>query len=218
MTENTSTTEKVPLFEMLPGEDQPILELVDTRRSFQAIAYYRDLAAQATADMGTFVAKLEAELDATKEFYARKVLAAEVRAEFYTKNLGNFAVQRGKTTVAAPLGTVFFKSTTKRTWPEDPQVLIDFAKAEGVAVQLIKIKESPNKPAFLKYIRATGAVPVDEAPLEVQTRQETPCGGLSARLLHLFLYPREDRRALVVSVTERRFAKKYRKCTASQCP
>ncbi len=160
MTENTTTTEKVPLFEMLPGEDQPILELVDTRRSFQAIAYYRDLAAQAAADMSTFVAKLEAELEATKEFYTRKVLAAEARAEFHTKNLGNFAMQQGKTKIATPLGTVFFKSTTKRTWPEDPQVLIDFAKAEGVADRLIKITETPNKPAILKYIKATGSVPV----------------------------------------------------------
>ena len=105
------------------------------------------------------MAKLEAELDATRDFYARKVMTAEARAEFHTKNLGNFAKQQGKSKIATPLGTVFFKSTTKRTWPKDPQVLIDFAKSEGVAERLIKITESPNKPAILKYIKASGSLP-----------------------------------------------------------
>jgi hypothetical protein len=158
MTETATPELREPLFEMLPGEDQPILELVDTRRSFQAISYYRGLALQAAEDMGTFVAKLEVELDVTREFYGKKALAAQERADFHIKNLGNYALQQGKNKIATPYGTVFFKSTTKRIWPED-DALINFAQVEGMADSLLKTKFSPIKAEFLKYIKATGSVP-----------------------------------------------------------
>jgi hypothetical protein len=162
-----------PLFETLPEEDLPIQELIDTRRSFQAIAYYREVAKQAASDMGTYVAKLEAELDRVRDFYARKSQAANAREAFHIQNLANYITQTGKKKVATPYGTAFFRTRKKVTWPEDANALIRFAQDEGADEDLLKTTYTPRKPEILKYIHATGAVPEgfsEEEVTDVQVR------------------------------------------------
>jgi hypothetical protein len=148
-----------PLFELLPEEELPIQELIDTRRSFQAIAYYREVAKQAAVDMGIYVAKLESELDKVRDFYIRKSQAANAREAFHVQNLGNYIVQTGKKKVATPYGTAFFRTRKKVTWPEDANVLIRFVQDEGADENLLKTTYTPKKLEILKYIHATGAVP-----------------------------------------------------------
>jgi hypothetical protein len=109
--------------------------------------------------MRTLLDKVQAEKCFIEDFYQRKALAAKQREMFHATSLGNYAVINGMKKFATPYGTVFFREQTKRTWPEDDQVLVEFANAEGAAEHLLQTKLFPKKAEILSHIHATGSVP-----------------------------------------------------------
>jgi hypothetical protein len=116
--------------------------------------------------------QLDAAAREAAAFYGDRTRQAIERMTLYRENLENYLNTTGQSKLATPHGTIYFATSTERTWPDD-EVLLAFAKGRLIPAG---INEKPCRKAILQFIRKTGLKPAgfkeeDRTALAIRPRQ-----------------------------------------------
>ena len=150
------------LFPPLAGEEVPVTELVHVIEAEKRIRYW--------SEKKSALDKEAAEvLDFYRRWYERRVRHCEERIGFNTQQIAAYMDILGVTKLPTPEGTPFFKTITKKEWPEDP-ALVAFAQ-ENEITDGVRTKYAPDKKAIAEYIGRTGNVPDGYVEREERTLQ-----------------------------------------------
>jgi hypothetical protein len=159
--------------DVFPGEteldpDPTKPDVGSFRRAFRALAWYQRMLKTADEDEKKLLARIEEERLNVQEFYSRKRAAADSRIIHWKAQLHNMMTILGVKKYATPYGTSFYKLGRKKTWLKDGEDLVAWAKTTGHAVDLLRIREYPDKKSIETYVESTGV----EDILQITEKEE----------------------------------------------
>lgn len=105
------------------------------------------------------IKQLETQLTDTIDFYKSQVKMVQNRKEYLLFLIYQYMKSTGHTKMVTPRGTVYLKTIQKRKWPEDPGVILDWAKKNCPQLIKEKVTEQVMRDELYKYIKATGDAP-----------------------------------------------------------
>lgn len=118
------------------------------------VAYQIRQINQCLEDASAFMQQAEE----AREFYERRIVALEARADFLKENVGRWLKINGMQKLATHSGTIYFSKRTKVTLPDD-ETLVRYANNEDPSNKRGLITQKPNKAELKKYIASSGHAP-----------------------------------------------------------
>lgn len=166
-TSEITTEEREELFPPLPGEDEPIAGLVHVIEAEKRVRYWkekRDALEKESVEVLNFY----------RLWYERRQLRFNERIAFNMQQIAGYMDATGQTKIPTPEGTAYFKTITRKEWPED-EVLVAFAHRNEIP-NAVRTKYSPDKKVISGYIERTGNVPEGYSEREERTLQIKQAG------------------------------------------